>query len=332
MQQEFIRYGVDLGLAGQERLWQQPVVLHPDRSRRPLPVAQLTAQVYGRFGNNVFQTLNALVIATRLRIPVVSLCGLAMHQPMPHDQSLGLEVVIDQPAPQRGSNLVGNFYAPYGFERLFTSVGLTDLADLLARSAGHLWGDLIGKSVRSQSLVLHFRGGDIFRAGEVHRWYVQPPASYYLAALDHAVRSRTFDSIELVYEDRSNPAIEVVEAGLDDRGLAFASRSSTLGADLNRVFSATCIISSYGTFCEAVGLLSRHLESYYSFRSVSSQVDLHPFTQMALLPLLRSKGVRCVLCDDIAYEYTLPKTWMNDDAQRSAIRTYPAHHLRLYEV
>jgi len=73
-------------------------------------------------------------------------------------------------------------------------------------------------------IVLHFRAGDIF--ADIPDWiphpYVMPSASFYTGAVEYARAELGDDEALIVYEDRGNPAIAVVEEYLLQRSVPFA--------------------------------------------------------------------------------------------------------------
>ena len=85
---------------------------------------------------------------------------------------------------------------------------------------------------------MHFRGGDIFLPGGTHPWYVQPPASFYVKALKFAMAELGVTSAHLVFQDRTNPCVGIVENYLATQGVAFISQSSSLLEDVATLLGA----------------------------------------------------------------------------------------------
>jgi hypothetical protein len=227
--------------------------------------------------------------------------------------------------------LVGSFYAPFGCEALFMEDPIKDVHSVLQKVMRPVYASLIDTPVSARKLVLHIRAGDIFSTF-IHPWYVQPPASFYLKSLAHALDETSYDEVHVVYEDRSNPTIEIVEAFLEKQGIHFISRASDMTTDLRRLASATCIIASSSTFVEASAMLSQELQSYYSFRSHSSQSSLSPFLQTRVGQILKAKGARCYLVQDLAFNYTDERDWKNSADQIELMKSYDIANLHLFEA
>lgn len=320
------RYKIDLDLGKGSAIGQPDVTFGPGAQKS---IERLVVARYSRFGNNFFQILHAMAIAARLRIACVSLQGFGVVQPMPFDPELGFEIVLDG-AEASDADASGGFYAPFGFEALVQTFDDGAVTNLIRRCRPHLYAGLVANAPVRNAMVLHFRGGDIFST-HIHPWYVQPPASFYLEALDHALGRDDYDVVQLMSEDRLNPALPEVERGLEARGIPFVFRLDDLSTDLSSLLGCRCLVASYGTFCEAAALLSSNLESYYAFRAHSSQADLRPFFQSKVGPLLVSRGTRCFIIDDYGFDYIWPRTWQNSEPQRAQMIAFPGSHLRIYE-
>jgi hypothetical protein len=328
MQVEFQTHSIDLNLASRPAVGQEPINIEYISDDRLGPVSYITVHRYGRFGNNTYQIVNAFCAAKALRIPQVFLRSFDFVE---ETSFSNVQLKSAKSLPDKSkSGLVGSFYAPYGFESIFKIAKYNDdNFSQIVNMIRNTYRGIISKAIAKQSIVLHFRSGDVFNSAP-HHWYVQPPASYYMKCFDHACENSVYDLVELVYEDRSNPAIEIVENELASRRIAFESRSTTVGGDLVRLLSADCIISSYGTFCEAAGILSKYLKNYYCFRDPSSQNDLRPFSQCWTAILLLVGGLNLYVCDDFNFDYIRPRFWQNSEEQQSAIRLFPESALRIY--
>jgi hypothetical protein len=178
---------------------------------------------------------------------------------------------------------------------------------------------------------MSFRGGDVFAGDPPNPWYVQPPASYYMQAVAMARAELGVQRVTLVYEDRSNPAVAIVEDRLAADGVPFTRQSASLIEDLGCLAGARHLVVPHSTLGEAAALLSDHIETYVGFRSFESHAHLHQRPQPLLLGVLRQKGVRAVLIADTADDYIPARSWDASPAQRAMIGTYPMANLRLLE-
>jgi hypothetical protein len=324
--QWFETHGVDFAVASRPAGGQAFTIWGSDPNRT---ISYIGIQPAGRFGNNLYQIINAYWLAKSLNLETLVLSKFDF---VSENTSYGVDI---KPASNfrnfKALGLRGNFFVPSGFEKFFR-LGLRSDEELLRviKMLGATYKTLVEGASSKRSIALHFRSGDIF-IDSGHPFYVQPPASYYLKCFDHAQESATYDIVELIYEDRKNPAIEIVENALSARGIEFESRATSLEGDINRLLSADCIISSFGTFAEAAGLISKYLKSYYCFRSPSSQEFWHPFSQTWVASLMSIKDVDLYICDEIEPIYMTPRSWSNSEAQNELIRSYSQNYLRLYK-
>ena len=318
----------DLAVAARPSMGQDPVQAYPDAFGK-VDTVRVT-RAYGRFGNNVYQLLNAAIVARyggfrRLVVPPLALA--------PAFATFTLDDLSIEPdvgAPLDGC-LAGSFFVPYGCEAAALRCGSSELAALVRRLADGLFGHTFDAPIGAATIALHFRSGDVFRPGAVPAAYVQPPAAFYLKALEHARAEGGDGLVDLVYEDRANPAIAVVEDELRRRAVAFRSDASGTAEDLRRLLSASTVVASASTFVEAAALLSRRLRRYYSFREHGSQAEFKPFAQARIGGVLRSRDARCVLIDDVSRTYVNKWQWTAAPEQRRAVAAFDAAQLRLYE-
>ena len=285
---------------------QDPVQAYPDAFGK-VDTVRVT-RAYGRFGNNVYQLLNAAIVARyggfrRLVVPPLALA--------PAFATFTLDDLSIEPdvgAPLDGC-LAGSFFVPYGCEAAALRCGSSELAALVRRLADGLFRHALDAPTGAATIALHFRSGDVFRPGAVPAAYVQPPAAFYLKALEHARAEGGDGLVDLVYEDRASGTAE----------------------DLRRLLSASTVVASASTFVEAAALLSLRLLRYYSFREHGSQAEFKPFAQARIGGVLRSRDARCVLIDDVSRTYVNKWQWTAAPEQRRAVAAFDAAQLRLYE-
>jgi hypothetical protein len=327
------RYGVALRqflapVSGQMR----PEIFLAPEDARTGAVKVLRVQPYARFGNNFYQLLNAVMLARAMQCNVVEISG-------PGDGGVVAPAVIDgmsirfhaDAIPQE-STLCGHFFIPDGMASLLRGYDTAFLADSITRYVRPVYARYIAACdvPAARVLTMHFRGGDIFYPNVQAFGYVQPPASFYLLALDYAVRRLAVHSVQLVFEDRSNPAVDVVIAALQARGMAFSVQSAALFEDVAALLGARHLVAAYGTFCEAAALLSPTIETYFAFRGASSQRHIKFWAQSRVADVLRFRGVRVCIISDLR-GYITAGSWRNTARQRELIRSYPMASLRLVE-
>jgi len=333
------RHGLDEAIVRKPHLHQKLCIRAiPRREFRGDIKAIRVARQFGRFGNVFYQLLNTFIIARRIKCKDIQL-------PRFEDASVAaLPMLIDDitvtywPSIEGTEpTLVGCLFAPTGLERFFGDFDSHFSVETVQRCLLPLYQGLLADipPLGPNVLAMHFRGGDIFAGddnGHIHGWYVQPPGSYYLTAFDFAQRNLGVDSACLVFEDRSNPAVDSVERELAARGVRYQLQSADLLTDLRCLLAASHVVPSYGTFCEAIALLSAHCESYFGFRRLSSVHETEGFPQSRVDEMLRAMGVRTFLIDDIGDRYTPQKRWTASSEQLNLIRTYPQEMLELNEI
>jgi hypothetical protein len=292
------------------------------------------ARAYGRFGNVFYQLLSSLIVARRIG------CNELQIPEVPWGPS-GLPITVegirvtgwtdDDADPQ----LIGCLFAPTGFEPFFADLDfVTDTARNYVRP---LYRELFAgvEPLARNVMAMHFRGGDIFvkpEGGHIHNWYVQPPASYYMAAFEYAQRHLGVDSACLVFEDRSNPAVECVERELARHNVPCTLQSADLVSDVRCLLGACHVVRPFGTFVEAISALSECCESFFAFRSFSSEVGMAPFPQSRIDEIVRSNGTRTFLVVDSSQRYIPTGWWTASDEQLEIIRTFPKTSLEVKEI
>jgi glycosyltransferase involved in cell wall biosynthesis len=269
-----------------------------------------------RFGNSVTQLINAFTVAERLGARILQF-------PQPHPFLVGEQAgdfqVVCGDATDSATCLEGEFFHLNAFQFKPPASEVVHIVKDLLRP-------LLKPEVRSQDprvnsddLVLHFRAGDIFRQSKPpHQSYGQPPASYYLAAVDREKPSRVW----LVFEDRSNPCIDAVGAALRSRGLEVLEQSGALKEDLRVLLTASRLVAGRGSFAHMVAHLSERLCKAYFFE----KREMTP---------LRELGVEIVLAEDADGEFNtnlLKNNWTGSAEQRALMLSYPADKLEFHRV
>ena len=168
-------------------------------------------------------------------------------------------------------------------------------------------------------MVLHFRGGDVFKppiGHAPHRGYGQPPLAYYLAAVAREKPSR----VRLVFQDRSNPTVAAAEEALKARGIEVLMQSSSLGADLRVLLNARCLVGSFGSFCQGIAALSTRVQRFYQFGPP--------------IPALRLLGIHLVEGVDEPGDYrraAASDNWAATPVQLALMTEYPEEGIRLVD-
>ena len=304
------------------------------------PVQALRIQAYGRFGNNVYQVLTASVLARLLGIGEVELPELG-----PGTAPLPVETPYFRFVPHgaaSGPVMSGIFYLPFGFERPLEQAAPAFVLETLQRAVAPLYGPLrdaasavVAATRGTRTLAMHFRGGDVFGANGpqgVGAGYVQPPASYYLAAVRHAREELGTEAVVLIAEDDRNPAVAAVLASLTAQQVPVRRQTGSLVEDLATLMAADTIVGAVGTFSEAAALLSARTRHFYAFRRLGMIVNVGGALPPRLGRILRQGGIATYVVRDIAGDYIPEGQWTHSDAQRAAVVGYPQAALALQRL
>jgi len=292
-------------------------------------IKAIRLQRYGRFGNNFYQILNSSMLARVMNCKLLQI-------PEIDDAPDNFPIVIDDfvinshaAETRADATLSGSFYWPTGMESVIDPYSTEFANETVERFVSPVYQKYFGQpdTLGDHTLVMHFRGGDIFMKGIQATWYVQPPASYYIKALKYTMRHLDVSAVHLVFEDKTNPSVDVVLDYLARNQITHSYQSSSLFEDISTIMNARHLVTGYGTFCEAIGLLSHHIKSYFAFRRVSSQRAIRFWAQSRVEDMLRAKGVKTVIIDDPDRSYIKEETWDNSPEQIELMRSYPIEKL-----
>jgi hypothetical protein len=290
----------------------------------------------GRFGNIFYQILHAIMLGRQLGCHTILVFPFAGCPKASEIQVEELRVVFRPDCchiEPRSPTLVGHFFHSFPFESALRAVSAAFVWETVQRYMKPLFVEAcaIAGSVGSRTLVMSFRSGDIFRGETASPWYVQPPASYYMQALQFARTELGVIDVRLVFEDRGNPTIAVVESNLHAQGVPFAIQSGSFFEDFACLVGATHLVAPYSTFGEVAAILSDRIETYFGFRNLESHQHIHRRPEPLLLGVLQTKGIRAVLIDDVAGGYIAPRSWNRSGAQLRLMCDYPMKNLRITE-
>jgi hypothetical protein len=299
-------------------------------------VEALRITSYGRFGNVVYQTLHAIVLARHLGCSTIFASPLTVSSAGPVLEIEGLRIVLDPPHDEASpavSRLAGHFFIPGLFGGILTALPPAEAARTVTQFLHPIFNNVM-KAVRplgDRTLAVSFRSGDIFSGEPVHRYYVQPPATFYIRAIEFARAELGIGDVRLVYEDDANPAIGCVQSYLTRQDIPWAVQSADVVSDLACLVGASHLVAPFSTFVEAAAMLSPHIRSYIAFRNFESHQPLWRRNPAFLAGVLRMRDVRRVLIDDAAGGYIPPFSWQRTDAQLRQIVDYAIDNLVLME-
>ena len=290
---------------------------------------------YGRFGNNIYQILHAIIIARFLKLDLIE-CKFIFRSPDGESHifdnivmKFGIDMNSSPPA------IKATLFYPYGFEICFDALNYNTIKKDAER-LGRLFFDPPAANPvgNKKKIAFHFRAGDIFSdGGTVHPLYVQPPLSYYILALDHICETLTDFEAYVVFEDKRNPVIEKFIFILGERGIPYVLQSSNLENDAYAIATAHCIVSSFSTFCEALALMNENIRRWYAFRTVTAHGDeMQPFVPNRFSEILQSDAVEIFVIEDRSGHYIAPKSWNSSAEQIEKMQSYPISSLNVRKI
>ena len=204
---------------------------------------------YGRFGNNVLQIANALVLA--------DVFDGSVHSPLSHDQI--------------HSFTTSNFYGNCVIDKFFSSdtgIHLIEDTELNSRDRD-IWSKKLknyiqyvlkeklkfsieGPIISENTLVIHLRGEDIFTSNQVT--YTQCPLSHILKV------SEKYEKVIVVFQDRMNPIVSVLE-----KLPKFQMQSSSIESDFSTLYRAShLLLGGCSSFSEIASIESTHKKLIYT--------------------------------------------------------------------
>jgi hypothetical protein len=283
---------------------------------------------FGRFGNQLLQVINAIVLARRWDVSEVLAPGnFVIEHLRDIDRQSGVTLRSDPRnvtwGPKRYRRLVphwksqthlayNTFFAqePGELEQPIGGEELDPVLEMVRSS----WSSPSPEPLETSHLVIHLRSGDVFNE-DPNPLYGQPPLAYYSVILD----DRAWQKVTLVREDDTHPLEPRINQMVRQQGIPIDYCSGTLESDRQFLRSATSLVASRGTFIPAVASLSKHLQCLYVFGSVTG---IH-------------SSVQIVQVEDRSGEFmerVCAENWANSSEQLDLMHSYPESHLSIRPV
>lgn len=162
--------------------------------------------------------------------------------------------------------------------------------------------------------VVHFRAGDVFEGNGANTYYTQPPLSFYQIAINYLRSINRLGRVTVMYEDKKNPSICKFMDYLLSEEIDFVEQAESLAGDVYILLKAENIVSSMGSFCAYVGILSTDIKRFVFFRN-------NPMENMHKKNLILIQFV-----DD--GDYISQRDWRNSEAQLKIMVEYPATKIK----
>ena len=214
----------------------------------------------GRWGNNIYQVMQALHLAQLTRISTIFVPRGFIFLTNTLITTNGIEIRPEDP--------------PLGYDCIFAKLYYyVEGTPLLNVSVIDVFRDEYLKMfpdphLPKGSLVMHMRSGDVFGWGirfYFHRGYAQPPCKYY----EDVMKMRNWSHVVVLAQDLGNPCTKYVL----DRGAVFNRRS--LRSDLGYLLNAENVVCSNGTFARVAGMISKKLVRFYAYDSPDAWLPSH---------------------------------------------------------
>lgn len=283
----------------------------------------LIPRPYGRLGNQIVQLAHAVAFSDRNRISRILAPGNLVLSIFPPAKATDLDLDDSRKRIVRPTlpgftgfltslrhsevHVVGN---PF-FERpiLGEKISPEERTRAYVKLRTQLSGLSIGPSLSRENLVIHLRGGDVFKKNP-HREYGQPPLCFYVKILEEF----NWSGVTIVHQDNQNPVLKPLLARIKRMGVSLHVQSSSLEEDVGLILRAHSVASSRGTFIPAITGLSSSIQKVFLF-GVGQQFreDLEKVTVLD-----RSGGYWSRVCD---------ANWANTEEQRNLMVSYPSSRL-----
>ncbi len=287
---------------------------------------------FGRFGNIFQQLLHAILLAHHLGCSTVEFFPFEGVQTEGEWQFAGLNFICSRTPRTVGPTLVGHFFFSHPFESALTGFNMQHAVDVIDGALRPLFKDVRTEPQDSQLIILNFRGGDVFLGSPISPEYVQPPASFYILAALTARERFGVTTVSIVSEDRVNPALFATEGALREHGFRVITNIADLAGDIAIIMGARHLVSPFGTFVEALAMLSTSLRSYAAFRQFESHRHLHIGRPSLLVHVLKARGVIPVRILDPEGDYIRPLSWAATDEQVRLMLDFPLDRLTVQDL
>ena len=298
------RYSIEAGMA-ERSLSDRPV-------RDCITGIRLTS--CKRFANSLLQLTHASMVAQALGVQRLHLPGFWYLQEGIHSSKSGLEIRNTNQLDVSSDELLlaGSFLKLRALKPLCHTRKVNP-RKMLRKLRPLLTLDLDADSYAPNDLVIHIRSGDIFVTP--HPGYGQPPLAFY----QKVVRSRPWNTVRVVFENRLNPVITPLLEWLPGYCNQVKEVSGTLKDDLEILLRARVIVCGNGTFIRGIAALSRNLRKIYHWHD-------------AAFNAWGNRNLKVISVRDKLGSYVesiCQNNWHNTAEQQRLMLTYPEEALGL---
>lgn len=249
---------------------------------------------YGRFGNNYFQILNAIVIAKTHNLKYIFLPNFSEPFISYSKNVKGLRFIFNSKMKYRFRTLEGLFFSSLEYKKNFIYY------KFIAKN--YLPKLLNLNEVASNDLVIHIRSGDIFTE-KPHPDYIQPPLAFYKVCLEKIFQENSVKKVTLVYEDLNNPVISALLLYFENTGINHCLVSSNIKKSVEILMSAQILIGGVGSFIAPTIIMSSRLRRLF--------ISGH---DQKLISIAKASRVNTTL--GFFKNYIEPGEWVNNEFQR----------------
>jgi hypothetical protein len=217
-----------------------------------------------RFGNNIIQLINAISLAEKTNVPVVSYS-------IPHLN--GNEILIQTSTPSEEiviDSFIYNIKSRFPQYEPLTEEEQRRICSIIKphlKIVDHEYENDL-----SNGLFVHIRSGDIFKRADPHPRYIQPPLDFYKKVFNIEKARKLF----IFYEDDKNPVVNKLKE-LYPTAKFVRERMDKLIL----VFSkASYVVSGTGTLIPSILLFNDNLKINYTTHTWINRKN----TTVALFP------------------------------------------------
>ena len=245
----------------------------------------------GRLGNNMTQLLHVLFIAINYNYNIIiprHKFFIKQYIVLNENITIHDEIIID------GDQFFRKHKIKNIDKNLFNDVNISNKAITLLREL-FILNEMT--PLNNNDVVIHIRGGDVFKESPNHE-YPCPPLSYYINILN----KNNYDNIHLVSDDTKNPTVDK----LLELYPRIQFKRQSLVNDIKLLLRSTNVIMCVGTFVPMLLTISKNIKNVYK-------------TSYQSRPHGNHMNVHNIELYDY-YKKMFP--WKNTEEQRNLMMTY----------
>ena len=200
-----------------------------------------------RLGNNLNQLVHVLHIALHYNYNIL----------LPNHQFINKRYLVINKNIKKKSKIITaykDFYKLHYIQKLPRNI-LNNNVSIVKKLLYDLFVYNSTIKFSAYDLIIHIRGGDIFKNNGANKQYVSPPLSYYI----NIIEGNNYKRIIIVSEDTRNPCVNELLKRYPSAEFTIQSFEKDIGI----IMGAVNIVESYGTLIPALCAISKNIKTIY---------------------------------------------------------------------